>query len=292
MRMKKTLLFVSCVLLGASSVFAQGQPVDITSGFNQDVICEDVENIATTVTQSDVDEYQGLDGGGFVFFTKEVQESGALCGLDGMVATEKAIYRFNPTGLNALVLKGEDCEGGVNTGTFIFGKSGKAGTIYALATSSDGNSEVNVVINYADGSTEDAGTAIITNWDSAPAAGSAPIVVSGLGRMASKQCWAGAAGTIQGGNNFNLFEIRISPNPDKAVVGLTFNRNETEGRGQHATVLAVSATVEVDGVSNLKLNEKNVVARYAANGQQLSAEQKGINIVKMSDGSIRKIMVK
>lgn len=35
-----------------------------------------------------------------------------------------------------------------------------------------------------------------------------------------------------------------------------------------------------------------VVARYAANGTQLSAPQKGLNILKMSDGTTRKVIVK
>ena len=33
-------------------------------------------------------------------------------------------------------------------------------------------------------------------------------------------------------------------------------------------------------------------ARYALDGRQISAPQHGINIVKMSDGSVRKVMVK
>lgn len=37
---------------------------------------------------------------------------------------------------------------------------------------------------------------------------------------------------------------------------------------------------------------KTVVARYNANGQQLSSAQPGLNIVKYSDGSIRKVVVK
>ena len=35
-----------------------------------------------------------------------------------------------------------------------------------------------------------------------------------------------------------------------------------------------------------------VVARYAADGTQISAPVKGINILKMSDGTTRKVMVK
>ena len=52
----------------------------------------------------------------------------------------------------------------------------------------------------------------------------------------------------------------------------------------------ISSTVGID--SNVA--EKNVVevARYAADGKRIAHAQKGLNIVRMSDGSVRKLMVK
>ena len=52
----------------------------------------------------------------------------------------------------------------------------------------------------------------------------------------------------------------------------------------------ISSTVGID--SNVA--EKNVVevARYAADGKRIAHAQKGLNIVRMSDGSVRKFMVK
>lgn len=35
-----------------------------------------------------------------------------------------------------------------------------------------------------------------------------------------------------------------------------------------------------------------IVARYNMNGQQISAPQKGINILRMSDGTTKKVLVK
>ncbi len=48
------------------------------------------------------------------------------------------------------------------------------------------------------------------------------------------------------------------------------------------------------GISNAISTDKNAteIARYSLDGVQLSAPQKGLNIVKMSDGSIVKVMVK
>ena len=48
------------------------------------------------------------------------------------------------------------------------------------------------------------------------------------------------------------------------------------------------------GISVVDPSEKEVkeVARYTIDGVQLSAPAKGINIVKMSDGTTRKVVVK
>ena len=50
----------------------------------------------------------------------------------------------------------------------------------------------------------------------------------------------------------------------------------------------------VVGVQGVKNNTENVVvvARYNADGQQINAAQKGLNILKMSDGTVHKVLVK
>ena len=50
----------------------------------------------------------------------------------------------------------------------------------------------------------------------------------------------------------------------------------------------------VSGVASLAGNavEATVVARYNAAGQRVDHVQKGLNILKMSDGSVRKVIVK
>ena len=47
------------------------------------------------------------------------------------------------------------------------------------------------------------------------------------------------------------------------------------------------------GISSINHNNNVAIeACYAANSTKLSAPQKGINILKMSDGTTRKVMVK
>ena len=50
-----------------------------------------------------------------------------------------------------------------------------------------------------------------------------------------------------------------------------------------------SASTGVKGVENN--STATVVARYAVDGTQISAPVKGINILKMSDGTTRKVLV-
>ena len=57
--------------------------------------------------------------------------------------------------------------------------------------------------------------------------------------------------------------------------------------------IVLSTTKAVPGGITTVNNEKAVeVARYSIDGTQLSAPQHGLNIVKMSDGTTRKVMVK
>lgn len=62
--------------------------------------------------------------------------------------------------------------------------------------------------------------------------------------------------------------------------GEIINANETEVGGKGSGICINNATA--DGAT--------VVARYAANGQQVTAPVKGLNILKMSDGSIIKVI--
>ena len=53
----------------------------------------------------------------------------------------------------------------------------------------------------------------------------------------------------------------------------------------------------IDGIDNLRADEANgsddtETARYDAQGRRLSAPQRGINIIRMSDGTTKKVLIK
>ena len=46
------------------------------------------------------------------------------------------------------------------------------------------------------------------------------------------------------------------------------------------------------GIGNVKVGNATEVARYTVDGRAISAPQAGVNIIKMSDGSVKKVWVK
>ncbi len=67
---------------------------------------------------------------------------------------------------------------------------------------------------------------------------------------------------------------------------------DSEGKVMNAAKAAVKAIT--DGIENTNVSAKNIteIARYTVDGRLINAPQSGINIVKMSDGSIIKVLVK
>ncbi|MGN0213816.1 MAG: hypothetical protein ACI4AH_03280 [Muribaculaceae bacterium] len=291
--MRRVFTAICCIALGAMAVNAEviSTPAKIKSGYNQDVICENQENVLTNTTQIDVKEAQGIDGSGAVYYTTGVQEEGALCGADGIFYSKlhTVKYQINPAGLNGLVLKAGKFEGGLADGTLEFENTMSGKSLYVVATSADGDTQLNVVVNYTD-NTNTEQTITVRNWDTTSYAGEA--AVTGLGRLYSKDFWAGVAGDIQGGYNFMLFESAINIDPDKQVKSVTVEKTNS---GTCCCVFAVSInneTVENSGINDIVVADATPVEYYNINGQKLAEPAQGVNIVRYSNGKVSKMIVR
>lgn len=300
----KKIVLLSAVLAGmALTTNAQTQTfkhMTIKSGFNQDVICEDKDNLQTSVTQSDTPDLQGIDGSGFVFYTTGVQETGAMCGADGTFKSSRtgATFKVNPVGLNALVLKGTkktniggnsvQIPGSATEGTLEFETPTKAKSIYVVGTSADGDSNVKVTVNYTDNTTI-VDEITMYNWDSNSQAATSAAVVRGLGRMASKKNWAGDAGKIDGGMNFQLFESAINTDNNKTIKSVTVEQTSDD---RSVAIFAVSTSDDVvsDGIDNVETGITEATY-YTLDGVRVKEPVKGVNIVKMSNGKTKKVIV-
>lgn len=211
-------------------------PLTIASGYNMDVICESSSDISGTVYTGD---NCGIDASGFVFYTSTVKTSGYLCKNDGLYSSENASYFSDVDGENALVLK--SALG--TTGTLTLSEPTRTSTLYITGTSADGNSYVNVVVNYTDGTSTSATSFYMPNWDDDDTSG-ATVAVSSLGRMAAIKNWAGSAGTFSSSNKFNVFETAIATDSEKSVESVSFSRTS----GTSTAIFSISGVVVSDQV--------------------------------------------
>lgn len=72
-------------------------------------------------------------------------------------------------------------------------------------------------------------------------------------------------------------------------LGAAQNYKSAEGWGGFANVVEYDVTAIDHQTGNAETKES---ARYTANGQRLDAPVKGLNIVKYSDASVKKVMVR
>lgn len=301
--MTKHLLLPVCALLSAMSVNAQSTatvtPVTISSGFNQDVIAENTtvaDGYLKSVSNMPpaMRELQGIDASSFVYYTKDCQEAGAMCGADGNFETTNGIkYHVNPNAANALVLKPTG-KGGVMSGTLMFAQTHKAKSIYACGTSSDGDTDLKVVVNYADGTNKES-TITFYNWDSTTSLAAAATVVSGLGRMPSRNPGWGSytVGVVKDALNFRIFQASIDTDNTKEIKSLTISKTSDTNSGCAIFAVTVSneSVGETTGLGNLT-TQKNPKGYYTLDGARVSEPVKGVNIIKYTDGTARKIIVR
>ncbi len=182
-------------------------PLAIANGYNMDVICEDGNNINGTVTTG---SNAGIDNSHYVYYTSSVREKGAVCANNGLYSSANAKYYVNVSGNNALMMKQGN---NVTSGTLTLKSPAKLKKLYVSGTSADGASNVNVTVNYLDGSSEKSVLFYMPDWVNT----GATVVVSGLGRM-------NLNGSLSTNNHFSIFEIGISTDATKEVSSVSFER--------------------------------------------------------------------
>ncbi len=198
-------------------------PLTIADGYNMDVICEDRNNINRTVTTgSDA----GIDNAHWVYYTTTVSEEGAVCDNDGLYSSANAKYYINVAGNNALnnalMMKQSN---NVKSGKLTLKSPAKLKKLYVTGTSADGASNVDVTVNYSDGSSSSSVNFYLPDWVNT----GATIVVSGLGRMDLN-------GNLSTNNHFSIFEIGISTDATKEVESVSFSRTS----GKSTAIFSIS----------------------------------------------------
>ena len=246
------------------------EPVLIRSGYNCDVVAEGVP--AASYVSKTIDGQNALLA--ISGFTKGcLPADGSVASAAG-ITYQMADYDAN----NALMLaQGESA-------TLYFYHPTEASALYLLATSGSGSSTIDVQPVFGDGSTGVATTIEIPSWQAASTAHGTE-AVTGLGRISTSNNQLGTA------LNCCLYENRIANAGGKKVAALNISCQ----KGANAVVMGVSRVLTSDqtAVENVRADHATAIAGYyTIDGMRLSRPQRGICIVRYSDGSARKVVVK
>lgn len=242
-------------------------PLTVASGFNADVIAESLPCLQSTD--------MALDDQGWVLYTSDVQERGAVYSGNGKLTSLSDVpYQLaSPTGKNAAAM----VKGQSKTVTLTFEGEHKAEKLHFLAISANGSSRVSVKVNYTDGTSSANETASFSDWCQTYPTGHA---VGQLGRILTKATSGYLTDGIDTKYWVTLYEGSIATDLAKSIASLEITNNSSS----YPTVLAVSKEYQevITGVVNEKV-EKTALVIYP-NPVRVGEE---LNIVANADARIK-----
>lgn len=270
---KSRLQFMDKGWIDTDAVGKQYSSLSIASGYNNDVIAEYLPTKNATSG--------ALDGAGWVFYTTDVQTTGAIADETRIVKSASGIsYKLAAYDKsNALTLSSS------NSGKLTFENSVRAKKVSCLATSADGSSTLTITANYSDGTTYTANAQTVDDWYASSEAGDE--AVYGLGRINGGSTSGNVSGIVDSRMKFRLFDISINVDEKKELTALTFTKT-----GGTPSIFAVSAiTTTSTGIKDAlsDAGTPRIVAIYGTDGSRRAACRKGINIIKYSDGRVKKV---
>lgn len=252
----------------------------MVKGWNADVIAE-AKPSSTHTTGT-------LDDQGWVLYTSAVQQTGSLAGNDGVVTTAKGtkFQLADYASDNALVMKSAYKEN-----TLTLENPQNCEELYFLMISANGQSSVSAYATYTDGTTSNTSTFRPSDWFGSTADGDE--AVYGISRIITKSTSGYVADDIDSRDNFRLYEFTMPTDKSKQVEKITFQNN---AYGKYPTILGVAkkgykVATGIENVENRPTSQA-ITGIYTINGMKVNSLQKGINIIKMADGTTRKVVVK
>ncbi len=164
--------------------------------------------------------------------------------------------------------------------------------VYVLAISANGSSDFDAYAVYDDASTSATSTFSPADWFGSYESGKE--AQYGLSRIIRSAADTYSADDIDNRYNFRTYEYTMELDRTKMTKALTF---KSKVNGAYPTILAVSKKgykEPASGIENLTTGNgaQTVVGIYSLDGMKLNSLRKGINIIKMSDGSVKKVLVR
>jgi len=259
-------------------------PITISSGFNTDCIAENSSVAPTSAT-----DHPAVDGHGSVFIGNATYPNGSTLPDDGALTTSEG-HKFQLADYAS-----ENCLYLAETGssaTLTFSEEFTCDTLCVLAVGTNkGNNytlSYTAVINYSDGTTSTV-TKNISDWCLND---QSDFVLTSYNRWRADYGSGGVDGTT-----VHFSETLFPVNNTKAVKSVTFTsncKNDSWGYG-HVGIFAISAMNKVTTtgiVAPQTETQKIIQAIYSVDGRQQTRLNRGINIVKYTDGTTKKIVVK
>lgn len=228
-----------------------------------------------------------LDGQGWCLFTPEVRESGALPVVDGILTTKSGkSYYINPAEKNSLVLKSANAPKTLN-----FLAPAYCEELSFIVISADGTSSVKAEVEYEDGTKGDAESYSVGDWFSG-ASGQGEAIY-GLDRIKRGSGSGYSADQFDGRQNFRIFEYTITAERSKKATGVCFTSTKS---GSEPTILGFAGRGfklnDVDAIQQVRPSISASEGIYDLSGRRLPQLTRGINIVRMADGTVRKVLIK
>ena len=248
------------------------EPVAVARGWNADIVAEStpVSNYTTVA----------VDASNRVFYSALLREEGGLPLDRKLVSANEAVRYQLASYVNPNALNLHDAG---DSGTLEFRTPVYTNELFVLATSGNGASEVSVTLNYADGTTEQLGLYGIRDWSVRNPQGDEAVTALGNIRRDND--------TYSSDSHYCLFDFSVPVDESRLLSGVSFTSNNSA----YASILALSrvclTATDIDQPVPAFAAQPTDV--YSLGGiRQPSASRKGISIVRMSDGSVRKVVNK
>lgn len=257
---RKRLTFMDKALLGKEPEPIEYTPLTIISGFNEDVIAEQLP--ATSYSTA------SLDNQGWLYYAPAVQKQGSLPANGNITSDAGVKYRLAAYDkANAAVLKE------VNTVTLQFDGFPQTDALHLLSTSTDGSSSVDVTVYYTDETNSTPKNIYIDDWFSDSSTDKA---IYGLDRIAL------SGDKIDGRYKFCMYEHKINTDKNKAIASIKI---ENTGNGHPAIFAVTKEGKESGGVgveNTAGKNEINIHPNPINNGEILTIESPGNAIIQLT----------
>ena len=250
------------------------EPIEVSDGWTADIVVEKLPAVNNTSLT--------IDASNRALYSSQLRSSGGLPA-DGYIisANENVKYRLQDyTANNALALHRSGEQGTITLSTPI-----ETSELFILATSGNGASTVNVTLHYADGTETNAGTYQIRDWSVRSEQIQGNEAVSGLGNIRRDD------NSYSGDNHYCLFDFSVPVDENRLLNAVTF----TSQANAYASILALSRIVSTPTDANQSVTihhhaDSQPTSIYSTGGIQQRGLRRGLNVVRFSDGTVKKVI--